>query len=146
MDETRLPRWSAPLVGTIMGVGFVCSRLNLGNELEMVVKLAVGAGMGAAAGCLIWLVDSPAAPSIEPSEPSAGATSAAEVGLVPRVMAIVSVLVCWAPVIGLVVSGATWFACRRRNGWPRNTARTMTILGLVFWLGAFCLLALNGFK
>jgi hypothetical protein len=107
---SSLPRWLAPLVGAVLGAlaGLRAARRN--GDLSW-LYVAGGAGIGALAGMVVWLLDVPN-PAL--ARPASGLGQA---------LAVLAVVVCWIPVLGVLLSAPAFLVNRKAVGWAAKLSR-----------------------
>ena len=124
----EFPRWSGPLIGMLAG-GYCGLRQFRQGGLPIGITVLGGAMIGGLAGCLVFLVDSK-----RPVEASEGLpehlvdTSRRPSGLVGRVLALLGLLLCWTPFLGLVLNLIGILVNRRTDDW----ALVVSKIGFVF--------------
>jgi hypothetical protein len=124
----EFPRWSGPLIGILAGGYCGLSQFRPGG-LPIWITVLGGAIIGGLAGCLIFLLD----PG-RPVEASEGLpehlvnTSCRPSGLVGRVLALLGLLLCWTPFLGLVLNLIGILVNRKTDDWSLVVSK----VGLVF--------------
>jgi hypothetical protein len=48
-----------------------------------------------------------------------------------KFLAVTSLLVCWAPIVGLIVAAIAVFGTRRFKGWPKNVSMVALVISVV---------------
>ncbi len=98
-----------------------------------------GAVLGLVAGLFVWLLDKPKAEDEQISEgtqasvggQAAGAATRSSGSVITRFFAVLSILLCWAPVVGLVLGGIAWFLNRNVRGWPKIASLIGTVIAFL---------------
>jgi hypothetical protein len=132
MDNTSFPRWAGPLVGAGVGLALALRlSLDLAPEARLLPVLGGLVG-GLLLGCLIWFLDPPPTTTTEFGRRPRhnyievlDNSSAPHGTFVTRFLALLSVVLCWAPFVGLVLAIPAVVLNRRARGWPR----------IVSWVG-----------
>jgi hypothetical protein len=138
MKNVSFPRWAAPLVGAGLGVFLGLRALHREGQPFDVKPPAIGAAIGLFAGGIIFLLDRPASRP-ETQEGPAGDPVAdvpkrksSDSTLVGRFLALLSILISWAPFVNLAVALIALLVNARVAGWPR----IVSFLGLVLSIAA----------
>lgn len=131
---SELPRWSAPIVGAVVGA-FLGLRSSRDIEGPLLFIIAGGAAIGGLAGCLIFLFDSKPAsesnPYASPSDFAFDKMAPAPSGVIPRFLAVTSVVLFFAPVMGLGVGVAALIANRNSHDWAKTVSKVGVGIGVV---------------
>jgi len=98
-----------------------------------------GAVLGLVAGLFVWLLDKPKAEGQRIAEgadapeggQAPGVVTQSSGSVITRFFAVLTVLLCWAPVVGLILGGIAWFLNRNVHGWPKTVSRVGTIIALL---------------
>ncbi len=124
----EFPRWSGPLIGMLAGGYCGLSQFRPGG-LPIWITVLGGATIGGLAGCLVFLLDSkrPTDASERLSEHLVN-TSHRPSGLVGRVLALLGLLLCWTPFLGLVLNLIGILVNLKTDDW----AVLVSKVGLVF--------------
>jgi hypothetical protein len=141
------PSWAGPFVGAIVGAGLAfkaARREGGGLSWEWVVA---GAAMGFLAGGIVWILDRPLSDSVledddlEPFEddevPLVDAVSSSLIG---RFLALLCVLFCLVPMVGLTVGVPAVVVNYRTTDWTRPTSLICSIISLLTTLMMIALL------
>ncbi len=141
-DNRSFPRWAAPFVGSVVGAFF--SLKAAGREVRGDTPwqwiLAGGTILGFVAGGIIWILDSPAtAGNIDAEELSAADLDSEESvspelvpsSLVGRFLALLCVLLCILPWVGLMVSVPAVVVNYRTRDWTRSVSRICMAIALI---------------
>ncbi len=139
MKNTAFPRWAAPLVGIVAGALFGGRGARRAGEGFSPTWMVGGAVLGLVAGLFVWLLDKPKAEGeqiLEGTQTSEGGqatavASEASGSVITRFFALLSILLCWAPVVGLVIGGIAWFLNRNVRGWPKIASLIGTVIALL---------------
>lgn len=131
MQNRTFPRWSAPLVGAVVGSIFGARAARSERQLVSPEWVLIGAAAGAIAGSLIFLLDRP-----RHSSPDAVLLDSSLFG---RIFAVLSVPISLLPFIGLGVAAVALWLNRRVAGWPRTMSWIGAILSAIV-SGALALL------
>lgn len=143
MKDKSFPRWCAPLFGTFAGI-FCGGKAGVNSPIPIAYWLFGGAIIGALAGCVVFLLD-PAPPEEIPDgipehlfrkrrqveNPSA---------VIGRFLAITGILLCWIPVMGLIVNVAGWILNRKTGDWAKPCSIVGASIG--FLITAFVMAVL----
>jgi MFS family permease len=136
MENSSFPRWSAPIIGPIVG-GAIAIWVALEQGLmSWLGALALGAALGLAAGLLIWLNDAPRANAPRPIDPARFDPEASpELGRYELhflwIVAVLSVLLFWVPLIGLVMGIIAFAVNYRYQGGPKIVSSVGLMLSLL---------------
>jgi hypothetical protein len=130
-NNGRFSRWWAPVVG-----GAVIPYMMLtGNPPAPPTTgtLLIGAAVGAAVGLLVMLID-PGERSprlvLDHTGREVVEDSADDDSLLARAIAVIGLLVCWAPFVGLILGLIAVAANWRVRGWPKIVAWVTLLLGI----------------
>ena len=122
-ERYQFPAWSGPIVG--LGVGGIVGLQMMearGDENAMFPLLA---GLcGALAGCLLWIAESPTGEH----RPAT---------IFGSVLAVLAILLCLVPFVGLVVGFPAYFLNRRVGGWRNAASRLGLSVGIVLAVVVF---------
>jgi peptidoglycan/LPS O-acetylase OafA/YrhL len=137
MRNANFPRWAAPFVGTVVGAYFAAKSAVDADGVDW-KWIPAGAALGLIAGMLVFVVDRP--PKVSDSESSPPGAIArlrppefqsTESFVVGRILAMLSVLLIWAPWIGFATAmAAVWV--NRRMGWSRTISVAAAAIGFVY--------------
>jgi hypothetical protein len=98
--------------------------------------VAQGAVLAAVAALFMLLRDKPKlrGEQLWDAMPASGVeTQAPAVGSpIGRFLAIVAVLVCWIPTLGLALGGIAWIVNRNVSGWPKTSSMIGTYIAAFF--------------
>lgn len=132
MKNFRFPRWTAPLLGVIVG-SFCGLRAGLRAQIPLVWFVTIGAAIGGLAGALILLLEPAARVPANPDLPAylQRASPINQSGVVGRFLAVTGSLLCWFPVLGLVLNLIGWALNRKSDDW----ARLVSLIGLIIAAG-----------
>ncbi|MGO9463216.1 MAG: hypothetical protein ACLQIB_27025 [Isosphaeraceae bacterium] len=139
MKNIAFPRWAAPLVGVVAG-GLVGGRAarRAGEGFSPAWRVG-GAVLGLVAGLFVWLLDKPTTAAEQISEEPqaseggqvAGVAIESSGSVIARFFALLAILLCCVPVVGLILAGIAWFPNQHVRGWPKTTSRIGTGIALL---------------
>jgi hypothetical protein len=138
--HTRFPPWAGPIVGVLV-FGGLAAYVSFENEGQVSPVVAfVGAAVGLAIGTVVWLCDRPS-----------GRGVAGDVGdqgtFFGRFVALLSALMFWLPLVGLLLSGWAAYLNRRRSaGWPWVVSRVALALAALVSVAIAVLMLLAGLR
>jgi hypothetical protein len=142
------PRWSAPFVGLAVGGYVGASSGWYQNQFPSWELIVGGVSLGFCAGCLIWMLDPPPGPKTDcraemvwVRQGSQEAMQAPEQSLIGRILALLAILVWWAPGIGTGMGMAAVITNLKSGGWPSALGWIATAFSVVLPI-AILLLAL----
>jgi len=127
------------LVGAVAG-GFLGARAaRRQGEGFSPTWLAGGAILGVVAGLFVSLLDRPRAEGERSSEEkqafeggqAAGIQTQSSGSLIARFLAVLTVLLCWVPFVGLILGGVAWLLNRNVQGWPKTASRIGTFIAVL---------------
>lgn len=128
MKNYHFPRWSGPLVGALVG-GLCALRFGLGAQIPLGWCVLGGVLMGGLAGAAILLLEplprEPLGANLPPHLQPLTATNPS--GVVGRFLAVAGCLLCWFPILGLVLNLVGFLVNRNSSDW----ARLASLVGLV---------------
>jgi len=114
------------LVGAVDGL-FLGFRVARREEFVMLIPTLIGgAVIGAMAGGLVFLLDTP-----KNSGSINSSTNSNPSSVVGRFLAVTGLLLFWAPIIGLVVSVIGWIANFKTTDWAKICSIIGTVIGLL---------------
>lgn len=130
MNNMTFPRWSGPFVGMIAGV---IAGLEGGVDADIPMAACVlgGAVIGGIAGCLIFLIDpkQPEAVSDDLLSHFDARVVARPSGVVGRFLAIAGILLCWTPLLGLVLNLIGLAVNWKSEDWARKISIAGVVVG-----------------
>ena len=113
------PRWYGPLIGVAVG-GYVGMKNIIGANAGLPWYVVALGGMliGGLAGCLVFLLDPPPKTE-EPLDLPEHLSSLSQQpsSLVGRVLALLGVLLCWFPILGLVLNAIGYSVNWKVDDW-----------------------------
>lgn len=147
MDNTSFPRWSAPLIGPIVGASIAAAAGREAGPAGWLGALACGAALGLAAGVLIWINDAPRYKPPRPYDPMRFDPEAVpEKGRYEShflwIFAVLSVLLFCMPAIGLL-TGIIAFAINYRYGGAALFVSTVGLMLSLLLTGAMIVVQVN---
>jgi hypothetical protein len=131
MEKSQLPRWSAPVLGLI--VGGACG-LNGAWANPKVPVLLFGIGgilIGGLAGFIVSLLD-PKPIDVQFSGSNANRSPVCQEkpsGVIGRFLAIVGLFFCWAPFLGLILNLVGFMVNRKSKDWCRYLSKLGLTVG-----------------
>lgn len=127
MKNHRFPRWSAPLLGIVVG-GLCGLRAGLRAQIPLAWFVVGGGVIGGLAGAFILLLEPTGQETKDENLPAflQPAVSQNRSGVVGRFLAVAGCLLCWFPILGLVLNLVGFLVNRSADDW----ARFASLLGL----------------
>jgi hypothetical protein len=124
-ENYSFPRWAAPFVAAAL-VGFSCLKIaGLPGAL-------IGAAAGFGLGLVVYLLDQPASTEsnleAESDSGNGSETPAVSATLVGRFLALLSLLLFYFPILGLILSLVAVFMNRGTQGWSLAVSYVCLIL------------------
>jgi hypothetical protein len=113
----RIPRWLGPIAGAMIGAIMAIRGANREGIAISIEWILMGSLIGAAAGSILWLVDSRDKPGSE--QPGEKGTTFS------RAIAVIQILAFWVPIAGTCVCIFGLVSNWRARGWPR----------IICWIG-----------
>lgn len=146
MKNRSFPRWSALLIGPAVGAALGW-RVARGGQLPLEMCIAGGMGIGFLAGLIVLLLEpgQPASASQktpdpfdaadrflrrQPTSEQCPAPPDIDQTLVGRFLAVLSIVLVWAPLVNLGLAIAAFIANRRTHGWARRISVAALVLAL----------------
>ena len=124
------PRWSAPLLGAV--VGLLCGARAIGREaLPWPVAIVGGGCIGALAGVAIFLLD-PKSKEVEArGSGSLAAQQPQSSGIIGRFLAAMGVLLCWTPFLGFLLNLVGVIVNYRSQDWALKASCWGLVIGTI---------------
>lgn len=118
LKNRRFPRWSAPLLGIVVG-GLCGLRAGLRAQIPLAWFVVGGGLIGGLAGAFILLLEPAGYETNDENLPAHFQRSVSQhrSGVVGRFLAVAGCLLCWFPILGLVLNLGGFLINRKADDW-----------------------------
>ena len=129
-----------------LGAIIAGSRTGQNVQVPFVLQVVVGLAIGAIAGSLILLVH----PKVQPKQPKSTSVDlfaqfsdhavASQSSVLGRVLAILGILLCWTPTVGLLLNVIAWAVNGKSEDWTRVVSMVGLAISVVLTVAFACML------